>query len=214
MSALFRLPLSIWLNDVFGSKATINDVRDDDGFHCKQPFGILGHCSASCAWRLFLKEDNMRVLSAACVILGMTGAQAALAEPRVNDLAPRTEVHAIETLTLSDQQLLTGDKNGQRVTIAGELRFPRGTTGRLPVVILLHGSGGIGAREEFWSKYLSELGMASFLVDSFAGRQLTDRLDGIFSRWDGDALCEYDEASGDVEPPRQFCCLYSSLCLV
>ena len=71
---------------------------------------------------------------------------------------------------MSDRQLLTGDTNGQRVTIAGELRFPRGTTGRLPAVILLHGSGGIGAREEFWSKYLSELGMASFLVDSFLGR--------------------------------------------
>jgi hypothetical protein len=43
-----------------------------------------------------------------------------LAEPSVNDLAPRTEMHAIETLTLSDQQLLTGDKNGQRLTIAGD----------------------------------------------------------------------------------------------
>lgn len=112
----------------------------------------------------------MRVLRAACVVFGMIGAQAALAEPSASDLAPRTEVHAFELLTLSDRQLLTGDTNGQRVTIAGELRFPRGTTGRLPAVILLHGSGGIGAREEFWSKYLSELGMASFLVDSFSGR--------------------------------------------
>jgi hypothetical protein len=62
-------------------------------------------------------------------------------------------MHGIETLTLSDQQLLTGDRNGKTVIIAGELRFPRVATGRLPAVILLHGSGGIGPREEFWSKY-------------------------------------------------------------
>jgi hypothetical protein len=43
----------------------------------------------------------------------MAGTQAAMAEPSVNDLALRTEVHAFETLTLSDQQLLTGDKNGK-----------------------------------------------------------------------------------------------------
>jgi len=104
------------------------------------------------------------------VILVAAGTLTAIAEPSVNDLAPRTEFHPIETLTLSDQQLLTGEDNGARVTIAGELRFPRGSTDRLPAVILLHGSGGIGAREEFWSKYISELGIASFLVDSFTGR--------------------------------------------
>ena len=119
------------------------------------------------------REDNMRILSAVFIIIGGIGNQSALAEPSPSDLAPRTEIHAIETITLSDQQLLTGDKNGQRVTIAGQLRFPQGATGRLPAVILLHGSGGIGAREEFWSKYLSELGMASFLVDSFTGRGIT-----------------------------------------
>jgi hypothetical protein len=87
----------------------------------------------------------MRILSAVCIILGGIGTQPALAEPSASDLARRTEIHAIETITLSDQQLLTGDKNGQRVTIAGQLRFPRDATGRLPAVILLHGSGGIGA---------------------------------------------------------------------
>jgi len=113
----------------------------------------------------------MRMLSAVYIILSGIGSQPALAEPSASELAPRTEIHAIDTITLSDQQLLTGDKNGQRVTIAGQLRFPRDATGRLPAVILLHGSGGIGAREEFWSKYLSELGM--FLVDSFTGRGIT-----------------------------------------
>ena len=66
------------------------------------------------------REDNMRILSAVCIILGAIGTQPALAEPSASALAPRTEIHAIETITLSDQQLLTGDKNGQRITIAGQ----------------------------------------------------------------------------------------------
>jgi dienelactone hydrolase len=115
-------------------------------------------------------ENDMRVLGTVCIILGAIGTQSAWAQPNVNDLAARTEIHAIETLTVSDQQLLTGDKNGQKVTIAGQLRFPLGATGQLPAIILLHGSGGIGTREEFWSRYLGELGAASFLLDSFTGR--------------------------------------------
>src|SRR5215470_15972070 len=114
----------------------------------------------------------MRILRTLCVVLTAASAQPALAEPSVADLAARVEIHAIETLTLSDQQLLTGDKNGKTVTIAGELRFPRGATGRVPAVVLLHGSGGIGPREEFWSKYIAELGNASFLIDSFSARRI------------------------------------------
>ena len=37
----------------------------------------------------------------------------------------------------------------------------------------MHGSGGAGAREEFWSKTFNEMGIASFVVDSFSGRGLT-----------------------------------------
>jgi hypothetical protein len=51
------------------------------------------------------EEDNMRVLSAVCIILGAIGTQPALAEPSASDLTPRTEIHAIETITLSDQGL-------------------------------------------------------------------------------------------------------------
>jgi hypothetical protein len=47
----------------------------------------------------------MRVLSAVCIILGSIGTQPALAEPSASDLTPRTEIHAIETITLSDQGL-------------------------------------------------------------------------------------------------------------
>jgi dienelactone hydrolase len=120
------------------------------------------------------KEGSMaRIFQAVWLFLGLAWAQSAIADPSVKDLAARTELHPIETLALSVRQFLTGDKNGKAVTIAGELRFPQGADGRLPAVILQHGSGGPNARDEHWAKTFNEMGIASFLVDSFSGRGLT-----------------------------------------
>ena len=114
-----------------------------------------------------------RALRIACVVVSFAWAQSAIADPSVKDLAARTELHPIETLTLSVRQFLTGDKNGKAFTIAGQLRFPQGADGRLPAVILQHGSAGSNARDELWAKTFNEMGIASFLVDSFSGRGLT-----------------------------------------
>ena len=116
---------------------------------------------------------HILILEAVCMTVGLAFAPPAAADPSVKDLAARAEVRAIETLTLSDQQFLTGDRNGKPVTIAGELRLPQGASGRLPAVILMHGSGGPGPREELWAKIFNEMGIASFRVDSFSGRGLT-----------------------------------------
>src|SRR5215510_1534510 len=62
----------------------------------------------------------------------------------------RVEVRPVETITLSTQQFLTGDKNGKPATLAGELRIPRPGTDRLPAAILIHGSGGISGTHERW----------------------------------------------------------------
>jgi dienelactone hydrolase len=114
-----------------------------------------------------------RALRVACVVVTFAWAQSAIADPSVKDLAARTELHPIETLSLSVRQFLTGDKNGKAVTIAGQLRFPQGAAGRLPAVILQHGSAGSNARDELWAKTFNEMGIASFLVDSFSGRGLS-----------------------------------------
>src|SRR5258708_613562 len=41
-------------------------------------------------------------------------------------IAARTELHQIQTLTLSDQQFLNGDTGGKPVTITGQLRIAQG----------------------------------------------------------------------------------------
>src|SRR3954467_5582774 len=84
-------------------------------------------------------------------------AQSAIADPSVKELAARTEGRPTEGLMPSGQQVLTGRKSTAKwAVIAGELRLPQGAAGRLPAVVLMHGSGGAGAREEFWSKIFNE----------------------------------------------------------
>src|ERR1700693_5083353 len=78
-------------------------------------------------------------------------------------IAARTELYSILTLTLSDQEFLTGEAGGKPVTIAGQLRIAQGT-GRLPVVVLQHGSAGFGANIEVWSRELNELGISTFAL--------------------------------------------------
>jgi dienelactone hydrolase len=87
--------------------------------------------------------------------------------------AARVELHPIQTLTLSDEQFLSGDTaGGKLVTVSGQLRIAQGT-GRLPVVVLVHGSGGMGANIELWANELGDLGISTFALDGFTGRNLT-----------------------------------------
>jgi len=87
-------------------------------------------------------------------------------------LAARVELHQINTLTISDQQFLAGDESGKPTQLTGQLRIAQGS-GRLPVVVLLHGSGGMGANIEMWSNELNALGISTFAIDGFTGRGIT-----------------------------------------
>ncbi|QCP50278.1 carboxymethylenebutenolidase [Trinickia violacea] len=82
----------------------------------------------------------------------------------------RTEVIPVPSVTMTDQEFLNGLEDGRPVTIAGELRLPRAGVDRLPLVILLHGSGGIGSSVTDWEQDLLAMGVATFVLDSFSGR--------------------------------------------
>jgi dienelactone hydrolase len=112
----------------------------------------------------------MRSCAVAAFALGLAMPVAA-AEP-VQDIAARTELHAIQTLTLSDKQFLTGDAEAQATAVSGQLRLPA-VAGRLPVVVLIHGSGGMGANIEMWAREFNGIGIATFAIDGFTGRGLT-----------------------------------------
>jgi dienelactone hydrolase len=103
------------------------------------------------------------------VVLVAPVSYTALADEEVD----RIEILTFESMTLTDQQFLQGSKDGKPVTIAGELRFPRNNKMKqYPVVLLVHGSGGISGYVDDWAKELNKLGVAVFILDSFSGRGL------------------------------------------
>ena len=61
--------------------------------------------------------------------------------------------------------------------MGGELRLPLGATGKVPAVILIHGSGGIGAGPDMWAHILNEAGIAAFVLDSFSGRNIVSTVE-------------------------------------
>jgi dienelactone hydrolase len=71
---------------------------------------------------------------------------------------------------------LLGKKDGKPVTIAGELRIPKPGTGRLPAVVLVHGAGGINFNHGMWAGELNKAGFATFVVDGFTGRGITNTI--------------------------------------
>jgi dienelactone hydrolase len=122
-----------------------------------------------------MREESMRMKTfgktlARAAILAATLALPAMAQDRAA-IATRVELHPIPSLTLTDAQFLTGDASGTPVTVAGELRVAQGE-GRLPVVVLMHGSGGIGPNIEMWSRLLNAQGISTFAIDGFTGRGL------------------------------------------
>ena len=84
----------------------------------------------------------------------------------------RIEIHPISSVTQSDQDFLNGKRDGKPVTLAGELRIPESGKGRLPVVVLVHGSGGVGGNVAEWAGEFNAMGIATFVLDSFTGRGL------------------------------------------
>jgi len=136
------------------------------------PLGDLGYPGG----KTKAGEALMKALySAAFIACGLAAAAVIPASAEMGDaakpIAARVELHAIPSLTLTDQQFLSGDANGKPVTITGELRIAQGA-GRLPVVVLLHGSGGMGPNIEMWSRTFNAMGVSTLALDGFTGRDL------------------------------------------
>jgi dienelactone hydrolase len=110
---------------------------------------------------------NMSVpfaVTIAAVAIALSGARAEA------QTVARIELQPIQTMTLKSAQILTGDMNGAPATLAGELRIPKPGSDRLPAVILIHGSGGVGGNVDTWAKEINSLGIAVFILDAFSGR--------------------------------------------
>ncbi len=114
-------------------------------------------------------NGRFAMLAIAAALMGpvSVGAQDAASK----QFAMRTELHPIPSLTLSDEQFLSGDHGGKPVTVTGHLRIAQGAA-RTPVVVMIHGSGGMGPNVEFWTREFNEMGISTFALDGFTGRGL------------------------------------------
>lgn len=85
----------------------------------------------------------------------------------------RVEIRAIDTIKLDGNAFLSGQTNGERVTVAGELRIPGRGKAKLPAVVLMHPSSGINPVVERWVQELNGMGVATFAIDSASGRGMS-----------------------------------------
>jgi len=108
-----------------------------------------------------------RMIRLACLV-GMLGPGSARAQ------VARVELHVFESQTLSDEEFLTGKKEGKTVLIGGELRIPKLGAERLPAVVLVHGSGGVSGYVDDWAQLFNSLGIATFVFDSFTPRGIVN----------------------------------------
>lgn len=81
----------------------------------------------------------------------------------------KIELHAISSTTLTDRQFLTGQGDGSPVALTAALRLPPGMA-KVPAVVLVHGSGGASGVVDEWSRWLTDRGIATMMLDCFTGR--------------------------------------------
>jgi dienelactone hydrolase len=114
-----------------------------------------------------MARDLVRVL---LMLLALAGP--AWAEPAADLSDGRIGRIGFNSVTPSGPaQFLAG--SAPATSITGLLDMPEGAQGRIPAMVISHGSGGIlPEREEEWAARLRAWGVATFVVDSFGPRGL------------------------------------------
>ena len=106
--------------------------------------------------------------SAAFGAIALVASQAASAEEPI-------EIVSFQSLTFPGSTysppLMPSVEEATPATVFGILRLPPGT-GRVPAVVVTHGCTGFTGAETYWGSSLVQLGVATFLVNSFAGRNI------------------------------------------
>ena len=117
---------------------------------------------------------RMSLIQRSWLLVGAAVLLAALAPKVGHAQVARVELHGFQSTTLTDQEFLTGQKEGKPVVLAGELRIPRPGTDRLPAVVLVHGSSGVSGYVDDWAHWLNGMGVATFVFDSFTDRGIVN----------------------------------------
>ncbi|OHX11696.1 dienelactone hydrolase family protein [Chromobacterium sphagni] len=111
----------------------------------------------------------------ACFLVGSdacaSGINAAFA-PVANLMDGRVGALAFESVTPRQIMAYVRRQPMGRAVVTGMLSLPDQAKGPFPAVVILHGSSGVNPGEWMWAQRMNALGFASFVVDSFSGRQI------------------------------------------
>jgi dienelactone hydrolase len=121
-----------------------------------------------------MRETSISITRLVGLLLGTISVS--LAFPLQAQVA-RMELHTIHSQSPTDQEFLSGKRDAKAVVINGELRLPGPGAGALSAIVLLHGSGGVTGLVDDWAREFNSMGVATFIVDSFTGRGLTNLSD-------------------------------------
>lgn len=134
---------------------------------------------------------------------------AVAADPDYPAFPLRIEILAVPSKTFTGQEFLRGGATGRDVVLAGELRLPFASyQGKVPAVVLIHGSGGIGANADAWAQFLNKAGIAVFILDSFSARGIVStvedqtQLDNIAMLYDAYRALDVLAAHRAIRPDR------------
>jgi len=82
----------------------------------------------------------------------------------------KIEFQSIPVITIKD--FLNGKIPAETKTIWGTLNFPANAPDKnVPVVVIMHGGGGLNVWEEHWMETFNSMGLATFMLDSNWGRR-------------------------------------------
>lgn len=99
-----------------------------------------------------------------------------LVAPQAAHGETRVDVVSFQSLTfpgsLFTPPFMAAPGEGAPATIFGLLRLPE-AAGRVPAVVITHGCSGITGAETYWSENLVQLGIATFVVNSLVGRNIS-----------------------------------------
>jgi dienelactone hydrolase len=79
---------------------------------------------------------------------------------------------AVEVNDLSQGQegSLSYPSSVEKVTLIGELAFPKQVAAKYPAMVIAHGSGGLDSRSKRWAYFFQEQGIATLTIDYFRPR--------------------------------------------
>jgi dienelactone hydrolase len=117
----------------------------------------------------------MRRSVAGLVLLALAGCAPSLQDlkPRLSEADSGAVWYATPGRIERDPKTAVLSLASEPVVLSGDLQFPPGR-GPFPAVVLAHGCGGVGNADAGWASVLRQWGYATFVIDSFRGRNLRE----------------------------------------